>query len=108
MTHLAGGAFGVSWRQFVFWIFFFNDPATTEIYTLSLHDALPIYAEQMAHVPSSMIHSRFDPSCPLRGAWELAQVWPAARLHILPGTTHSALEGDMRAAIRAATDMLEV
>src|SRR3712207_9430878 len=26
-------------------IFFFNDTATTEIYTLSLHDALPIYAE---------------------------------------------------------------
>src|SRR3712207_7715139 len=25
-------------------IFFFNDTATTEIYTLSLHDALPIYA----------------------------------------------------------------
>src|SRR5438270_12096767 len=24
--------------------FFFNDPAPTEIYTLSLHDALPIYA----------------------------------------------------------------
>src|SRR3712207_8885059 len=26
-----------------FFIFFFNDTATTEIYTLSLHDALPIY-----------------------------------------------------------------
>src|SRR4026207_893874 len=25
-------------------VFFFNDTATTEIYTLSLHDALPIYA----------------------------------------------------------------
>src|SRR5262245_62500731 len=25
--------------------FFFNDPATTEIYTLSLHDALPIFDE---------------------------------------------------------------
>ena len=25
--------------------FFFNDTATTEIYTLSLHDALPIYAK---------------------------------------------------------------
>src|SRR6266496_4510243 len=25
-----------------FLFFFFNDPATTEIYTLSLHDALPI------------------------------------------------------------------
>src|SRR6266496_6274121 len=27
-----------------FFFFFFNDTATTEIYTLSLHDALPIYA----------------------------------------------------------------
>ena len=25
-------------------VFFFNDTATTEIYTLSLHDALPISA----------------------------------------------------------------
>src|SRR5438876_11165231 len=29
---------------FVF-VFFFNDTATTEIYTLSLHDALPICAQ---------------------------------------------------------------
>src|SRR3989454_12828847 len=28
--------------------FFFNDTATTEIYTLSLHDALPIYADTSA------------------------------------------------------------
>src|SRR2546430_10114568 len=27
----------------VSFLFFFNDTATTEIYTLSLHDALPIY-----------------------------------------------------------------
>src|SRR6202163_824561 len=26
------------------WLFFFNDPGTPEIYTLSLHDALPICA----------------------------------------------------------------
>src|SRR3954465_4619612 len=26
-------------------VFFFNDTATTEIYTLSLHDALPIFIE---------------------------------------------------------------
>src|SRR4029434_7190276 len=31
-------AAGVLWCRF----FFFNDTATTEIYTLSLHDALPI------------------------------------------------------------------
>src|SRR5258708_25937554 len=29
-------------RQQLFAFFFFNDTATTEIYTLSLHDALPI------------------------------------------------------------------
>src|SRR5205809_1734043 len=28
---------------FFYLFFFFNAPATTEIYTLSLHDALPIY-----------------------------------------------------------------
>src|SRR3712207_8369682 len=29
-------------------LFFFNDTATTEIYTLSLHDALPIYGRRMS------------------------------------------------------------
>src|SRR5437773_10604073 len=29
-------------HSLLFLFFFFNDPATTEIYTLSLHDALPI------------------------------------------------------------------
>src|SRR5438067_13788836 len=28
---------------YCFFFFFFNDTATTEIYTLSLHDALPIF-----------------------------------------------------------------
>src|SRR3712207_7892028 len=31
--------------MFICYIFFFNDTATTEIYTLSLHDALPIYGD---------------------------------------------------------------
>src|SRR3989442_8211464 len=30
-------------RTTLFFFFFFNDTATTEIYTLSLHDALPIF-----------------------------------------------------------------
>src|SRR5689334_24491194 len=34
--------------MFVFFLFFFNDTATTEIYTLSLHDALPI-SSTLAH-----------------------------------------------------------
>src|SRR5438874_10752896 len=31
------------WLFYLFFFFFFNDTATTEIYTLSLHDALPIF-----------------------------------------------------------------
>src|SRR6185312_10096881 len=38
----------------LFFFFFFNDTATTEIYTLSLHDALPIYSWRSAwSLPSS-------------------------------------------------------
>src|SRR6201992_4541544 len=37
---------------FFFFFFFFNDTATTEIYTLSLHDALPICTgSQSAEAP---------------------------------------------------------
>src|SRR2546430_12477458 len=37
-------------------IFFFNDTATTEIYTLSLHDALPISAKtNSARNPTTMV-----------------------------------------------------
>src|SRR3712207_8472549 len=37
------------------YLFFFNDTATTEIYTLSLHDALPIYAHQRR---AGVLHDR--------------------------------------------------
>src|SRR5580765_9061374 len=38
--------------SFCFFFFFFNDTATTEIYTLSLHDALPIsHLARSPHAP---------------------------------------------------------
>src|SRR5438552_19173699 len=41
-------------------IFFFNDTPTTEIYTLSLHDALPIY-RQMRRSPEGVPSNRAMP-----------------------------------------------
>src|SRR3712207_9303444 len=41
-------------------VFFFNDAATTEIYTLSLHDALPIFTD-LSRRPTTLILS-----CPLQ------------------------------------------
>src|SRR3712207_7093896 len=51
-------------------VFFFNDTATTEIYTLSLHDALPIF--------------RLEPVAPLAGLLERNSLGVFA-LNILPG-----------------------
>src|SRR6266496_953724 len=43
--------------------FFFNDTATTEIYTLSLHDALPIYGRQARIADVAGEHLRFGKRC---------------------------------------------
>src|SRR5258705_10925854 len=40
----------------IFFFFFFNDTATTEIYTLSLHDALPIWICGRADFIQLMVH----------------------------------------------------
>src|SRR5258707_6967232 len=40
------------------YVFFFNDTATTEIYTLSLHDALPILPREESNVESFALRSR--------------------------------------------------
>src|SRR5256885_6612422 len=45
-----------------FFFFFFNDTATTEIYTLSLHDALPIYLGGRLLPPTA---TALRPSSPL-------------------------------------------
>src|SRR3712207_7989233 len=43
------------------YFFFFNDTATTEIYTLSLHDALPIWALGSAAAPG-LLDRRAQPA----------------------------------------------
>src|SRR5205823_14264123 len=54
----------ISLPAFLYFIFFFNDTATTEIYTLSLHDALPIYPDE-------------QPGGPVAGPEARRSIWPA-------------------------------
>src|SRR6266481_10066862 len=54
-----------------FLFFFFNDTATTEIYTLSLHDALPILTGQPQEFPLPGSSGPCDPSRPRAGATDL-------------------------------------
>src|SRR2546430_14154604 len=59
---------------FIVYFFFFNDTATTEIYTLSLHDALPISRTRRISTTCSADGgtdgqaSASDASAPLRSA----------------------------------------
>src|SRR5690348_17464320 len=55
-----------SWRPHLF-LFFFNDTATTEIYTLSLHDALPIFDDLTPPVDAPFSE---DGSTPKQGAMD--------------------------------------
>src|SRR3989442_10927590 len=54
----------VNWRLSPLFFFFFNDTATTEIYTLSLHDALPIfdYSDRLLHKMSAQVLVLIDGS----------------------------------------------
>src|SRR2546429_5564369 len=48
--------------------FFFNDTATTEIYTLSLHDALPIFHPSRRDHAAALRHVRRDRHRPVHRA----------------------------------------
>src|SRR6516165_1150454 len=48
--------------KFIRTLFFFNDTATTEIYTLSLHDALPIWRNRRADRRGWTVPSRAPPA----------------------------------------------
>src|SRR5437879_13367271 len=59
--------------------FFFNDPATTEIYTLSLHDALPIFGPRAhaARRPTISVLVQTIVRCP----WHRAEDRKSTRLN---------------------------
>src|SRR2546429_6611085 len=58
--------------------FFFNDTATTEIYTLSLHDALPIFHPDRLR---AALRTRLDAVRARRGRRRLAEDRKSTRLN---------------------------
>src|ERR1019366_10534665 len=72
-----GGAAGTEWAGVLLIFVFFNDAATTEIYTLSLHDALLIWHR----------NGRFDHLRPAQMAYD------ACRLRALPDEASRPLAG---------------
>src|SRR5256884_7201457 len=61
---------------YIFFFFFFNDTATTEIYTLSLHDALPI--------SNTKPKARSNPALSTRNFSRSGAAWSGGVLRRLP------------------------
>ncbi|MCF6476601.1 prolyl aminopeptidase [Nonomuraea sp. MG754425] len=49
-------------------------------------------AGRLAGIPGALIHGRQDMGSPVQTAWELAKVWPDARLHVVEDSGHTGSE----------------
>ena len=56
------------------------------------------------HIPSMIIHGRYDIVCPIEQAWELHQAWPEAKFTVVPLAGHAAGEPAVIDALITATD----
>src|SRR3712207_8824058 len=78
-------------------VFFFNDTATTEIYTLSLHDALPILSlasspscpVQAFRVRTRVYATQFHPELDLAGLATRIQVYRQDRKSTRLNSSHA-------------------
>ncbi|MEX0975679.1 MAG: prolyl aminopeptidase [Woeseia sp.] len=60
--------------------------------------------DRIRHIPAVIVQGQYDVICPAVSAWELAQAWPEARLHMVPDAGHAAFEPGNVDALIAATD----
>src|SRR5438876_4259837 len=92
-----------------FFFFFFNDTATTEIYTLSLHDALPIYRRQLNSLQNTWpygysmpIAVRYTQDAFSRSGW----LWPVdAKGEPLKATSYMAVGFYVAKYVNKKSDM---
>ena len=56
------------------------------------------------HIPTTVVHGRYDVVCPLDSAWELCRRLPQADLRIIADAGPSALEPGIASALVQATD----
>lgn len=60
--------------------------------------------DKVRHIPSIIIHGRYDVVCPVENAWELHKAWPESKLEIVADAGHAAGEAGIVDALVRATD----
>lgn len=61
-------------------------------------------AFKIRHIPTEIIHGRYDVVCPVENAWDLKKALPEAQLHIIQDAGHAAKEPGIESALIAATE----
>jgi len=60
--------------------------------------------DKIRHIPTQIIHGRYDIVCPATQSWQLHQAWPESNLNIVPLAGHAAGELAIVDALIAATN----
>ena len=61
---------------------------------------------RIAHIPGDIVQGRYDMICPPQSAWDLAQRWPEARLHMVRNAGHALSEPGISAELVRVMDAL--
>ncbi len=70
---------------------------------LDSDDQLLRNAPSIDHIPTVIVHGRYDAICPAETAWTLSQAMPSAELVIVPTAGHSIMEPGITEALIMAT-----
>lgn len=63
---------------------------------------------RIRHIPTWIVHGRYDLVCPFKNAWDLHKAFPEAKLHITPDAGHAYDEpGNLNALITAVEEAAE-
>jgi proline iminopeptidase len=71
---------------------------------LTSDDQLLRGVERIRHIPTVIVHGRYDVCTAFSSAWDLHKAWPEADLVIIPDAGHAASEPGVSRALVAATD----
>ena len=59
---------------------------------------------KIRHIPTVIVHGRYDVICPVENAWDLHQAFPESELHIVPDAGHSLSEPGITSRLLEYTD----
>lgn len=71
-------------------------------------DQLLRNAHRIRHIPTVIVHGRYDVVCPVRNAWDLKKELPDAELIITPTSGHSQMEKQNADGLLYATEKFKV